>query len=53
MFINGLKLYEKVNKGISTVGLKKCSYHLWFLNEEASILAIFDKMLILLAKSAL
>ena len=43
MFIKDLKLYEKVNKGISTVGLKKISNHLWYLNEEASILAIFDK----------
>ena len=36
-------LYEKVKKGISTVGLKFFSNHLWYLNEEASILAIIDK----------
>ena len=29
MLIKDLKFYEKVNKGISTVGLKIFSNHLW------------------------
>ncbi|GBL86848.1 hypothetical protein AVEN_96073-1 [Araneus ventricosus] len=37
-----LKKCENINQGISSIALKK-SYCLWYLNEESSILTIFDK----------
>ncbi|GBM47111.1 hypothetical protein AVEN_24242-1 [Araneus ventricosus] len=35
--------YENINQGISSIALKTFCNHLWYLNEESSILAIFDK----------
>ncbi|GBM17300.1 hypothetical protein AVEN_237287-1 [Araneus ventricosus] len=43
MFLKKLKKYENINQGISSIALKKFCNHLWYLNEESSILAIFDK----------
>ncbi|GBN39023.1 hypothetical protein AVEN_58541-1 [Araneus ventricosus] len=43
MFLKKLKKYENINQGISSIALKKFCNHLWCLNEESSILAIFDK----------
>ncbi|GBM97387.1 hypothetical protein AVEN_105098-1 [Araneus ventricosus] len=41
--LNELKNYENKNQGISSIALKKFCNHLWYLNDESSILAIFDK----------
>ncbi|GBM23580.1 hypothetical protein AVEN_196653-1 [Araneus ventricosus] len=43
MFFKKLKKYENINRGISSISLKKFCNHLWYLNEESSILTIFDK----------
>ncbi|GBN10386.1 hypothetical protein AVEN_116134-1 [Araneus ventricosus] len=43
MFLKKLKKYENINQGISSIPFKKFCNHLWYLNEESSILAIFDK----------
>ncbi|GBM45489.1 hypothetical protein AVEN_210222-1 [Araneus ventricosus] len=43
MFLKKLKKYENINQGISSIALKKFCNHLLYLNEESSILAIFDK----------
>ncbi|GBN24901.1 hypothetical protein AVEN_238801-1 [Araneus ventricosus] len=43
MFLKKLKKYENINQGISSIALKKFCNYLWYLNEESSILAIFDK----------
>lgn len=41
-FLKSLKTYESVEKNISKAALHKFSQHLWYLTEEASILALFD-----------
>jgi len=41
-FLKSLKTYENVEKNISKTALHKFSQHLWYLTEEAAILALFD-----------
>lgn len=41
-FLKTLKDYEKVDTAISKAAISKFSHHLWYLNEEAVILSLFD-----------
>ncbi|GBM73182.1 hypothetical protein AVEN_30064-1 [Araneus ventricosus] len=43
MFLKKSKKYENINQGISSIALKKFCNHLWYLNEESSILGSFHK----------